>query len=174
MVVDEAECPPPQIEFERAVTMWAEGQGRVESAEERRALEEAGMYAAREWLYSQGFADQHITDTSKTEPWDFEANDSRRKYYVEAKGSRSAWSDDFAVIVTRNEVLHAQQHSDTCALVIAASCVLTRDADGELVATPGESRVVFPWRPTDETLVPIAYKHKPNRQRHFGRTSRRE
>ncbi len=160
-VADPSECPPAQIEFERAVAMWAEGQGRVEGVEERRAFEEAGMRQGRGWLRNEGFADEQIMDTSASKPWDLEAERDGKKLYVEAKGCRSAWSDESMVIVTRNEVLHARAHPDACALVIAASCKLSRDHDGRLVATPSQTLVVFPWCPDDDGLQPVAYRFRP-------------
>src|SRR5215217_2359900 len=66
VVADETECPPPMLEFKRALERWAQGQGRVESTEERRALERAGMDAGRRWLRSRGFSDEQIVDTSAT------------------------------------------------------------------------------------------------------------
>jgi hypothetical protein len=161
VVTDPGECPPAQIEFERAVAMWTEGQGRVEGVEERRAIEAAGMREGRSWLLGEGFTDDQIKDTSATKPWDLEAERGGKKWYVEAKGSGSAWSDDSTVIVTRNEVLHAREHPDSCALIVAASCKLSRGDDGRLLATPAQTVVVSPWNPVDDDLSPLAYRYRP-------------
>jgi hypothetical protein len=162
-VADPSECPPPQVEFKRAIERWAGGQGRVESVDERRAIEEAGMTESRTWLRSQGFSDEQIKDTSATKPWDFEAERDGRTLYVEAKGCRSPWSRGSSVFVTRNEVLHARKHRDACALVVAASCQLSRDHDGRLTATSRQTVVAFPWCPNDDDLEPIAYKFRPRK-----------
>ena len=160
-VVDPDECPSAHVESERAVTTSADGQGRVGTIEERRAIEEAGMREARSWLHREGFTDEQIRDTSATKPWDLEGERDGKKGYVEAKGSRSPWSDEFTVIVTRNSVLHAREHPDSCALIIAASCKLSRGQDGRLLATPSQTLVVFPWCPGDDRLLPVSYRYGP-------------
>ncbi len=160
-VDDVIESPPPKVEFERALTMWTEGQGRVEGVEARRAIEQAGMEAARTWLRSNGFTDDQILDTSATKAWDLEAEREGKRLYVEAKGSSSSWSEYFSVALTQNEVQHARENPDSCALVIAASCTLERDDLGCLRATPGEVMVLFPWRPQGDQLFPVAFKYRP-------------
>ena len=130
VVKDPIDCPPPQLEFEHVLMMWTEGQGRVEGIETRRAIEEAGMEEGRNWLRRERFTDDQIIDTSGTKPWDLQAERDGQRLYVEAKGSSSAWSGDFSVAVTQNEVQHARDNPDSCSLVIAASCTLSRDATG--------------------------------------------
>jgi hypothetical protein len=148
LVEDPSECPPPEFQFKRAVETLADAaEGRLVGVEERRAVEEAGMRAARQWLRDQGFSDEQIKDTSATESWDFETERDGTKWYVEAKGSVSPWSDSPSIVVTRNEVLHAQEYGDSTTVVIAASCKLSRGDDGRLLATPGEVLVISPWRP---------------------------
>ncbi len=164
-VADPSECPPPQVEAERAIAMWDEDQGRVEGTEERRALEEAGMRESRMWLKGEGFTDGQIKDVHATKPWDLEAERDGTKWYVEAKGSRSAWSDDFTVVVTPNEVLHARRYPENCTLVIAAACKLTRGSDGRMLAAANQVVVVSPWQPLDGDLSPVGFRYRPGLMR---------
>lgn len=145
--------------IEGEILSRTDGQGLIVGVEERRAIEEAGMHAARSWLHSRGFSEDQITDTSATQPWDLEARRGSDSLYVEAKGCCAPWSNQSTVFVTANEVEHARAHPNSCALVIAAGCQLTRQRDGKIVATAAEQWVCFPWKPSK--LHPVLYKCEP-------------
>jgi hypothetical protein len=114
----------------------------------RRAVEMRAMEVVRE------SSDAPLKDTSKTKPYDYSYQDQGIERYIEVKGSQQS---DPAIILTRNEVAFAREHSLLMELCLVHSIVVT-EATPEPLATGG-ILVRFPnWNPDKHELAAMQYQ----------------
>ena len=122
-------------------------QGWGGSAEGRKAIESYAMGVAirhyrRLW--------QEVLDVSATEPFDLLCRERDRELRVEVKGTTSL---GLSVILTRNEVRHAQANRDGVALFVVSNIVA--NASG---CAGGIVDILEPWDIQDDELDPIAFE----------------
>ena len=136
----------------------AGGQGTSLTAEDRAAVEHRAVEAAIKHFTSQtnhGGWRQH-GDYHPTGPFDLMfRKKGQPDLHVEVKGTTGRLA---SVIVTRNEVAHAQARNNFCALFVLSDVRLER-IDGATIATGGTPRVVEPWRPKSSELEALAYRY---------------
>jgi hypothetical protein len=126
----------------------ADGQRWAASAEARKAIESYAMDLAlchyrRLW--------REVSDVSAFKPFDILCRDSERELRVEVKGTTSS---GISVLLTRNEVLHAQANSGRVALFVASNIVASASAE----ISGGSIHIFEPWNIQDDGLDPIAYQ----------------
>lgn len=114
---------------------------------ERRAIESHAMNLAVGHYASLW---QEVIDVSATQPFDLLCKDGDRELRVEVKGTKSL---GFSVLLTRNEVRHAQAHNGSVALFVVSSIVAT--ASG---CTGGTIAILEPWDIRQDELEPIAFE----------------
>jgi hypothetical protein len=107
------------------------------------------MKRADRHFRNQGFA---IENVSRSRSYDLECSKKNQVLHVEVKGTTTPGSQ---VLLTRNEVKHAQDGRHACALFILHSIVLKRGK-----ATGGVAVVRWPWRPDDKHLQPVTYVYQ--------------
>lgn len=61
------------------------------------------------------------------------------------------------VILTRNEVIHAQKQFPAIALYVLAGITVTVDSAGQPVAQGGQPAIFEPWRVDAGVLVPLGF-----------------
>lgn len=89
---------------------------------------------------------------SLTKPYDLLCVRPGRELHVEVKGTTT---DGSTVILTRNEVTHANLATCLNALFVVSSI---RMENGQ--ASGGECAVIDPWAPKQEHLTPINYYYR--------------
>ena len=98
-----------------------------------------------------------LKDTSKTHPYDYSYIDGDLERYIEVKGSQQ---ESPPIILTRNEVAFARQHSAPMELCLVHSIVVK---DGPNPIATGGVLVRFPhWNPDDHELAAMQYQCTPN------------
>ncbi|HEY5046434.1 MAG TPA: DUF3883 domain-containing protein [Rhizomicrobium sp.] len=130
----------------------SQGQGFARNAKERRTIELYAMCMAKRHYKEQGF--NKIDDVSSTKPYDLLCrNTTGREIHVEVKGTTT---DGRAVILTANEVKHAESHT-ACALATVHSIRLSekggKPRGGTLV-------VCDPWHINRKNLSPVAFTYR--------------
>lgn len=126
------------------------GQGRVQDAVVRAAIEKHAVSIATSHYATQGW---HVTELGR--PYDLLCVRRSEELHVEVKGTRSLGS---TVILTRNEVEHADRFLTD--LFIVSSINLSFDKDGHPLATGGDARVLEGWKPESTALKPLAFEYE--------------
>jgi hypothetical protein len=132
-----------------AVAAAATGQGFLGDPAWRRALEEHAMNAAIRYLHKEGYDPK---DEHKTHPYDLRCTKGPEILFVEVKGTTTAGE---SVFVTSGEVGFARKNAPNTALFILHSG--QRDGSGKPVG--GNAVMLRPWKPSDDSLSPIAYTY---------------
>jgi len=132
----------------------AKGQAWSGSAEGRMAIESYAMDLAIRHYASKW---QEVLDVSATKPFDLLCREGDRELRVEVKGTTSL---GLSVLLTRNEVRHAQENNDCVALFVVASIVA--NASG---CTGGTIHVFEPWDISQDELEPVAFECRLHGQR---------
>jgi len=127
-------------EAERAVTRLAGGQGFVDEAALRRAIELRAMALATEDLETEGWTT--IKDVSAKESFDILCRRGAEELRVEVKGTRSVGEK---VLITEPEVVHARKHAAHMALCVVSGIVARWTEEGEWSASGGSTRWLRPW-----------------------------
>ena len=91
-----------------------------------------------------------LFDVSATKPFDLLCREGDRELRVEVKGTTSL---GLSVLLTRNEVRHAQENNGCVALFVVANIVAS--ASG---CTGGTIHVFEPWDIQDDDLEPVAFE----------------
>lgn len=95
-----------------------------------------------------------VEDVSATSPYDLlctrESGEERR---VEVKGTIG---DAATIFLTRNEVIAAQINPQTAVLAIVHGISLNPE---RTTASGGSLKIVNPWKPAEDALIPIAYRY---------------
>ena len=129
------------------------GQGFTSSPERRKAIESRAMDTAR--LYFEDLKYQ-VEDTSANRPYDFVAIKGDEKLYVEVKGTSTAGEQ---VILTKNEVAHARNHSGQMVLFIVHG-IEVEEIDGEPVAKGGDEKILWPWDVDSGELTALQFVYE--------------
>jgi hypothetical protein len=118
------------------------------------------MYRQAVELYAMQLAYEHysarwpiVLDVSTTQPFDLHCLNGSLELRVEVKGTASAGD---SVLLTRNEVSHAQQHSDCVALFVVSHIKV----DSAGLARGGQVSRFEPWQIETSQLAPIAYEYR--------------
>jgi len=124
----------------------------------RKLIETRAMEIAKSELETRGYGD--FDDTSKRECYDYTCRKNGKQFFVEVKGTQTR---GVAVILTRNEVAHADEHPDNSIMVIVHDL---RVKDGDHPMTEGgKVDVRERWRLKREDLTPLQYLWKVPRIR---------
>jgi hypothetical protein len=137
------------IEFVVRPRAPAKGQAWNATAVERRAIEEYAMELAIRHYASLW---REVHDVSATEPFDLLCRDGDRELRVEVKGTTSLGC---SVLLTRNEVWHAEANSGRVALFVVSNVVVNTSG-----CTGGSVRVLEPWYIRQDQLEPIAFEYR--------------
>ena len=122
------------------------GQGFARTPQERKAVEDHAMRAAKKYFRSQGFL---VEDVSSRCPYDLVCTRQSSQVHVEVKGSTT---DGSSIVLTHNEVKHASDPHTTCALFLLHSITLDRGK-----ASGGTQIVLNPWQLQQVNLKPVTY-----------------
>ncbi|GHO56090.1 DUF3883 domain-containing protein [Ktedonobacter robiniae] len=129
------------------------GQGYVLDADLRRAIEPYTMEIAKAFYEEQG---RSIFDVSATHSYDLLCTSATGKeLHVEVKGTTS---DGTQILLTANEVTHAQNFYPNVALFILSHIQVTSTAPLKLEG--GEIQRLEPWNIGEGTLSPLAFSYK--------------
>ena len=122
----------------------------------------------REHPSQQGYEPFSFQDTESVSPPTAKSQDvgAYRSYdlhavrgdevrHVEVKGSQGYVEK---ILLTRNEVTHANEYSRTD-LVVVAEIPWERLLDGSIVTQDGHMDVHPDWRPSPENLKPLSYEY---------------
>jgi len=160
----EPTAPPPGTEDPRLRTLRVEiaaaagrefpgSVPRRLSAAERKAIETHAMAMARAYLEREGW---QLEDTHSNRPYDFVARTDTQEIYVEVKGTTTPGS---VVILTRNEVVHHQEHYPNSCLIIVSRILMLEDAQ-EPTCTGGVVQVWRPWQIAPDALEVLGYAYR--------------
>src|ERR1051326_324679 len=111
----------------------------AKGAGEAHAMNKAAEFYAQDW---------HVEDVHGRESYDLICRRGDEVKHVEVKGTTT---DGTEVILTPNEVRHAQEYSGT-ALFVVSNITVSRAEDGTVTATGGNHHCYHPWRVSDGTL----------------------
>jgi hypothetical protein len=117
----------------------------------RRAIEDYAMKRAKLKLEQRGFRD--FKNTSKLKSYDYTCYKDGKLYYVEVKGTQTKGD---AVILTKNEVAHANENPGNSMIVIVHH-VKVKDGNPP-VTNGGEVDVHKRWSPHPNDLVALQYQ----------------
>jgi hypothetical protein len=127
------------------------GQGRGLNAIERRVVEDYAMGRAMAYFSARKIP---YRDVHSHESYDLHCDYPDRSVFVEVKGTTSQGE---SILLTFSEVeLARRKHPDTI-LFVTSGIALDRSQNPP-VASGGRDRVIEPWRPSPESLTPIAYE----------------
>jgi hypothetical protein len=136
------------IAVEKALAR-SRGQGFARTAEERKALEEYAMAAAKKHFRDKGFK---VTNVSLKRSYDLLCTKGNREIHVEVKGTTT---DGEKIVLTNNEVKHARATNNTCALFVVHSIHVE-----ETMASGGQQYIIDPWQLQNERLTPVSYTYR--------------
>ena len=126
------------------------GQGRVQTAAERTAIEKHAVDHAIEFYEAEGW-----TVIEKGKPYDLHCTRGEEVLYVEVKGTKSAGS---SVTLTRNEVKHMRDNFPATALYVVSGVEVSEN-DGKFTVEGGESLELNPWNIEDDDLRVTEYRY---------------
>ncbi|WP_426504276.1 protein NO VEIN domain-containing protein [Dactylosporangium sp. McL0621] len=164
-LVDEPSLPtsvqPEVDEAERDVASAAgrprpprkgKGQGFATSQRAKVVVEAYAMNAALLYYGKIG----KVTDTSRTESYDYVIEINGELWHVEVKGTTGDPED---VLLTPREVEHANKYPRV-SLFVLSNITVTRDEHDELTASGGKMSVFHPWSLDPSRLSPLGYKYR--------------
>jgi Domain of unknown function (DUF3883) len=124
----------------------AQGQGFARTPEERRAIEDFAMKAAKAHFYRLGYI---VEDVSQKRPYDLLCRKEKQELHVEVKGTTTKGN---TVVLTYGETKHACDPKNSCVLFVLHSL----EIDGKKI-TGGEKLIQSPWKIEQKQLKPISY-----------------
>jgi hypothetical protein len=147
--------PPPveggNSEKEAILAAQERKQGFESSPAIRKVIETHAMERARAELETRGYRD--FNNTSSRKSYDYTCHRNGKQYYVEVKGTQT---DGDVVILTKNEVAHANENPDTSIIVIVHGLKVT---DGDPPTTDGgEVDVHEGWKLKPRDLTALQYQ----------------
>ena len=156
---------PRGIKSIASYACWTSPEARAIEAVVRPRLSPGGqrfanspVYRQAVELYAMRLAYEHysahwpeVFDVSATEPFDLHCRNGNVELRVEVKGTASTGD---TILLTRNEVRHAQQHADCVALFVVSHIKV----DSAGVARGGLVSRFEPWHIDASQLDPIAYE----------------
>ena len=129
------------------------GQGFQLDQEVKVAVEASAMNMATDFYSARGWT---VEDVHGTESYDLICRRGGKVKHVEVKGTTT---DGAEVILTPNEVRHAQENEYT-ALFVLSNITVERAEDGTITATGGQRHRYDPWRLEDGTLRPLGFRYQ--------------
>jgi len=152
--------PAPEADVVRtpdvASTVRDFGQGRINDALKRAAIEDQAMKIAKAYLAGKKF--RAIKNVSRGASWDFECVDSQGvKHRVEVKGTTGA---KVRCELTANEVAATSDGSGPMILIVVTSITVSPSAAG-YAASGGRPHEYFPWSPQPAELKATHYSWAP-------------
>jgi len=127
----------------------SKGQGFAATPEERRAIEARAMAAAKRYFAAKRFK---VDDVSSRRSYDLECVRAGSRLHVEVKGTTT---DGAAIVLTNNEVKHACDKKNACALFILHSIRLKNGK-----ASGGKSLILSPWHLKQANLTPVTFTYR--------------
>jgi hypothetical protein len=118
----------------------------------KKAIEMQAVCQAMTHYEAAGY---RVEDVGAYRSYDLEAVRGDEVRHVEVKGSQGYVQK---VILTRNEVTHANEFGRTD-LVVVAEIQWERHKDGSIATADGLMSVYPDWRPSPENLVPLSYEY---------------
>src|ERR1035437_2571659 len=143
----EGETDGPLVESLVRPLVPSSGQAWSGSAAGRKAIESYAMDLAVRHYASLW---REVLDVSATQPFDLLCREGDRELRVEVKGTASL---GLSVLLTRNEVRHAQANNDRVALFVVSNIIANTSG-----CTGGTINVLEPWDIRADELEPIAYE----------------
>jgi 5-methylcytosine-specific restriction protein A len=140
----------------------ARGQAWGGSAVGRKAIESYAMDLAVRHYASLW---QEVLDVSAREPFDLLFREGTRELRVEVKGTTSL---GLSVLLTRNEVRHAQENNGCMALFVVSNIVANVSG-----CTGGTIHVLEPWDIQGDELEPVAFECRLHARRDHGTQPKR-
>lgn len=142
---------PGVAEIAGCTTTSAPGQGyqvdhAVRMAVEAHAMKTAIAYYSKNWEVE----DVHLRDSV-----DLVCHQGDLTKYVEVKGTTR---EGYYILLTPNEVAHAQAHASS-ALFVLAKITVTVETNGSVDATGGIPLIFDPWDIRSGQLEPIGYRY---------------
>lgn len=125
-------------------------QAFLADAKLRRAVEQHAVDAAEAALEAEGY---EVKDVGATHPFDLRAIRNDQELHVEVKGTTTAGE---AVFLTKNEVLHHQQHGHGSALFVLRDIEVV----GPTEVRGGTSQWYRPWVIDPDALTPTQYRYE--------------
>lgn len=126
------------------------GQGWMSDSAKKRAIEKYAVEIATDFYLSEGW---RVTELGK--PYDLRCIRGDEELHVEVKGTTGLCT---SVSITYNEFIHAHEHQTD--LFIVSNIVVETNSKSDYQVQGGESSLVRNWRPTEDSLKPISYKHE--------------
>jgi hypothetical protein len=165
-MVDQAEAQPSRVVLASPVEEAVEavedasgklarrgrGQGFQLGQEAKVAVEALAMNMATVH-YSKAW---DVEDVHGAESYDLICRRDHEVKHVEVKGTTQ---DGAEIILTPNEVRHAQENPYT-ALFVVSNITVERAEDGTVTATGGEPHCYDPWRLNDGILKPLGFRYQ--------------
>jgi hypothetical protein len=118
----------------------------------KKAIEMQAVRQAMAYYEAAGYS---VQDVGAFEPYDLEVVRGGEVRHVEVKGSQGYVQK---VILTRNEVTHANEFERTD-LIVVADIDWERHLDGSITTGNGSMSVYPDWRPSPENLKPLSYEY---------------
>jgi len=145
---EDAADPEIASAVEKALAQ-SRGQGFARTPQERRALEDHAMVAAKEYFRREGFA---VEDVSARCSYDLLCRRETLEVHVEVKGSTT---DGESIVLTNNEVKHACDPRNACVLFVLHSVVLNG-----IKPSGGKQLILNPWHVENLRLTPVSYTYR--------------
>jgi hypothetical protein len=129
----------------------ARGQGFLISHAVRKCVEDYAMRWAVQHYENEGWS---VSNVSATKSYDLQCTRGAQRLHVEVKGTTTAGE---TVILTRNEVTHAEQEHPFVELFVVAEIVVDGSASDSPHARGGHAHVRKEWSPEADRLLPVGY-----------------
>jgi hypothetical protein len=146
------ELAPTEV-IETTVRSGAKGgrQGYGLDAAGRKVIEDHAMARAASYFTALGAT---VEDVSRTECYDLKCIDADgHEFHVEVKGTTGLGE---TILLTRNEVAHAEKMHPGIALFVVSQIELRR-TNGTPVANGGGDRLIYPWKLDRSKLEALAF-----------------
>ena len=127
-------------------------QGFRVTAAERDAINKLAMARAKSYYTGKGWG---VEDVSSRRSYDLHCRRRSKELRVEVKGTTSSGRE---IVLTRNEVAHAQNNFPRVALFVLADVQLTK-RKGAPVASGGNEHVYEPWQLDADRLTPVGFTY---------------
>ncbi len=145
--------PHSNISQDTEIPQQKTGQSYQASSEIRQALEAKSMDIASAYFKELGWT---VTDVSKNHSYDLHCKIESKELRVEVKGTTT---DGASVLLTPNEVTHAQEHYPNVALFVVSNFKIAENKDNSIVVSGGTVKLFQPWQLTLTDLTPTGYSY---------------
>jgi hypothetical protein len=133
----------------------ARRQGRRQSVAERKAIEMRAVELATAYFQQRGWDVEYVGGVAS---YDLDCSKDGRSLHVEVKGTTSRGDK---VLLTRNEVRHAEGTEAELALYVLSEVSLSYGTDQERpLSGGGVERVLAPWQIDSGSLEPVGFEYE--------------